>query len=473
MSSYQESVIIPKVEFLKLLEASPSQAAITVEDNNSNVLTNPPPSIENKTPIKDEATTVQIGSGRHKRKSSHRKRKIIKSPNRHNFYEDDPEFLKFLQSYRKPSYKPNGYIPIQPSSIISATATATPTTSNRNMLINMFPPEYSYKINRILHYMEQNPNILTYNPKTMELIAFNRTYPESNIVEILSYLTGMNNHKTWVSENEYMYSVAGVHIPKDSEVFMQALQHILGTTKEEALSTLLDSRKIIELKRTLKLVPSSTVEEFKRLKQKNTDLYIESNKDLISKKQEKKNLISSIEADISLINNIAAGNIISAKNKMQQELNNLESEYKEKLSEMESEYQQEKNQLEEIFKSKSSVLSELDSETDEHKQMMKELQVITSDMNELSEDLSKKQKYYTDQFKLKKQQIIDHNQKVISEIESQKDLDIEKAEKRKLSSYLTEEPYIPESYYDKPHKNFKEYLYQTKPKTSDHLQQKT
>jgi hypothetical protein len=133
------------------------------------------------------------------------------------------QFRKFLEDKRRHSYAKN----------IGATSgllkeTSSITSQDEQDLLSMFPPETQFKVKRLLLLLRKHSNLVTWDPKTYELTIFGKHYPKSNIIDIISYLLGMNVQGKWMSEDEEH------NFPRQTNTFVRVLQKALeGGTVED------------------------------------------------------------------------------------------------------------------------------------------------------------------------------------------------------------------------------------------------
>ena len=286
MINFQESIIVPKEIFLNLVESKQLTAASTG-------FTHPPPAPppqnnndggkERGNPhlnqIKtggvvgeeedDDDQQEQTGSGRGKKRTKKKKKKKEEGEDNSlqskNFFQD-PEYMSFLQKRRRKVFdgmNSGGDALLNPtynmqsannsSDGVKAIAAAitgekNPVFKNNNgaHLAKLFPPENRFKVYRLLSEIDKHPDIVRWDPNTLELITFGQQHPKSNIVDIISYLIGMNS-QAYISENKYVsdYTNGQVTMPLDTENFIQSLQHILGGRKDLGKFTImLDPRRV-------------------------------------------------------------------------------------------------------------------------------------------------------------------------------------------------------------------------------------
>jgi hypothetical protein len=184
MSTYTESIVIPKQTFLRLKKEVEERS---VDDNK------------------------QAGGG-----------SDLSSPAVVGEDSKQAQFRKFLEEKRRHSYVKN----VGATSGLLKEASITP--QDEQDLLTMFPPETQFKVKRLLLLLRRHSNLVTWDPKTYELTIFGKHYPKSNIIDIISYLLGMNVQGKWMSEDEEH------NFPRQTNTFVQVLQKALeGGTVED------------------------------------------------------------------------------------------------------------------------------------------------------------------------------------------------------------------------------------------------
>ena len=233
-STYEESIVLPKDVFLKLKEATPTTSVITAPESAP-------------LPNDDDEKTTQIGTGAKKKNRQEEEEKAAAEAAKKR---EETEWLQFLQKTRNTPIVPNGLVPLPSQPPIKDT-TPLQMKPDPKAIAHMFPPEFIFKVNRLLYYIGTRPKILSWDPQTMEMIAFNKIYPNSNIIEIISYLIGLQS-PNWVTENEFIATLSSKDtIPQDTEIFLQALQNILGN-KINNLGLILDQRRVNQVNKFFK-----------------------------------------------------------------------------------------------------------------------------------------------------------------------------------------------------------------------------
>ena len=248
MLNFKECIVVPKDEFIHMTEQKNHGISSDLSK------------IKKEEEVKVEE---QVGGGKEKRKhQSDEEKDEAKKPKKNDMYKD-AGFIKLLQDRGGLHSSLN----IPKSALLNSKKTTNnllvpETNLDNDNIIKMFPQSDKYKLERILFLIKQKPGVLEWDPQTLELIAFNKIYPRSNIIEILSYLIGMAK-QGYVSENHYMKELHNRSIPQDTEIFLQAFEHILGMSNTKLAQTnILDNSRVKEIEKLFDLPFTEAIKQF-------------------------------------------------------------------------------------------------------------------------------------------------------------------------------------------------------------------
>ena len=260
MQGFKESIIVPKESFLNLIEnkqlSIPGYHGGVEEPQQKKEGEGGNPQLN----MIQTQLQQQQGGGKKKKKKRVQKRNekegtsvdaATKKEENTNMY-SDPEYVAFLQEKRRKRFGNSNAL--AGAAAAAAAATGSLTNSNSGVkaggvgsdLVKLFPSESRFKVYRILRDIEKNPEVIQWNPQTLELITFGEEHPNSNIIDIISYLIGMNT-QAYVSENKFVsaFTDGQVSMPLGTEHFLQGLQHILGAHNNLAKFTIMfDPRRV-------------------------------------------------------------------------------------------------------------------------------------------------------------------------------------------------------------------------------------
>ena len=244
MTSFRECIVVPKEEFIQLTECKNHGINTTTDLAKATAAAEAQQEEEEE----EESSTNhhQVGGVKQakKRKLEKTTEDQPSSKKSKSMYKDK-SFIKLIQD--RSAFHSSLDVPRNLLNTGKKSSSAKNDIESENIILKMFPQTETFKLERIFFYIRQQPGLIGWNPQTLELIAFKKICPGSNIVEILSYLIGMNT-RSYVSENKHLREIQGISIPKDTETFLQAFQHLLGLSRKNlAESNILDRQRVQEV----------------------------------------------------------------------------------------------------------------------------------------------------------------------------------------------------------------------------------
>jgi len=189
--NFEESILLPKVQFESLVKN------------------------------KEDHGDMSGGGGRvkkifHKKTPPLKKKECGPKPKKKNFLAQTPpivpeqkdnlEFLSYIQKKRQQmnnSEKPTGLLT---SAVGNHTDLTKPIAvmhtekDDTEKLDKFFPPDDRFKVYRILSILKNQSHDFKWDPKSFEITLNGEFLPGSNIIDIISYLLGLNADR-WSSED--------------------------------------------------------------------------------------------------------------------------------------------------------------------------------------------------------------------------------------------------------------------------------
>ena len=211
--------------------------------------------------------------------------------------------------------------------------------SKEQDLVKLFPPDVRFKVYRILNEIRTRPDIISWEPFTHEMIAFQKLCPGSNIIDIISFFIGMST-RAYSSENELLSSFGknrdDKSIPLDAELFLQGMQEILGREKDLKNFTIMFDRERVVLIESLfeRQNARGIISRFYEEEKKKDQKFMESIPVDIERKKRHKESLKETEKDLE-----------KATDEYNKEISEATNNWGEKRTKMNQDFQAQANAL--------------------------------------------------------------------------------------------------------------------------------
>ncbi len=190
--SFVESILIPKSSFLDIKEKLNNKN----KKNNNNVVVN------TSTP----------------KKTRKKKKKTTTTNDDNKINEDVKNRLEFAKRIYKKQTRQQKNFGQKPTHV---------GYKPEYDILRFFPKDESYVVFRIMKIIWENKSIINYDMDTYELTIKGKFYPNSSLVDILSYLIGIQQDKYLTSRHLWASNEKNIIIPEASYEFVQALTEVL------------------------------------------------------------------------------------------------------------------------------------------------------------------------------------------------------------------------------------------------------
>lgn len=139
----------------------------------------------------------------------------------------DQEFMKYLQGHRQ---KKHEII----NNFEKESNTLPPKTSVKDKLLhslpNYFKSDMQYKVHNLIKIFKDKPSIINIKDD-FSIVLYSIHYPDTSIIEILSWLIDYYNTENYFTEDEVIKFVLDAKVPRETGRFALALLDIIAPKK--------------------------------------------------------------------------------------------------------------------------------------------------------------------------------------------------------------------------------------------------